>query len=159
MIRITETLVVSFENDEHRRYALLCGSFGFNMTMNAALQIDTRFVHPKGYIVRLDRQDDTTTSEFYEPHLMVSRKGTHVEWPRREDYDTPMHPDHYSDMEWQWLEGDEPSSTTSLEFLTRELYLWVKIRPHRLSTKAIDDYTLHGRESSSMSKNDGDYRS
>jgi hypothetical protein len=139
MTPVPETIIVAYENDEHRRYAKLCGGFGFDMVVNADLSVGTRFTHPKGHFVRLDRLDDTTTSAIYDPMLIIRVRSISGKLPRPEDYEAPLYPDHYSDVEWDWLQSDEPSD---FEFLTRQLYLWTKIRPHRLNTQGIDNYTL-----------------
>jgi hypothetical protein len=133
---VNEHYVVSFEDEEHKRYVELLQEFGFNLSLSGGLKVGLQFYHPiKHHIVRLDREEDPSTGEIYEPHLFIrarqSNSSGRVIIPQMADYDTPMYPDHYSVIEWDWLQADDPSC---IEFLKRELHIWFKVRPHSLNT-------------------------
>jgi hypothetical protein len=142
-IEITENYVLTYENVEHKRYADLCGGFGFDLTVSASLRVGLKFVHPvKGHIVRLDRDEDPQHGTIYEPHLLIYLRESYRpdgrrELPRRDDYDTPIYPEHYSEIEDEWLNVamSDGTKVTDYEFLARELYIWFKVRPHSLNTQ------------------------
>lgn len=147
---ILQTCVIRFENAEHKDYAELCLSYGFVLTLSASMRIGLRFVHPvKGHVVRLDRDDNLGTDELYEPHLLIyTPSRTEIgpfyvlpqngapEFPACEDFQTPMYPEHYSDVENAWLSRPmaDGGEVTLREFLERELHIWFKVRPHNMNT-------------------------
>lgn len=140
---VQETYVVSYENEAHWHYASLCVSYGFDLTLSAKLRVGLKFVHPlKGHIVRLDLDEDET----YEPHLMIYLRETYLpdgrrELPRRDDYDIPIYPQHYSDIEQQWLDRpmENGSERSQFELLARELYIWFKVRPRSMNMMVTNE--------------------
>jgi hypothetical protein len=137
---IKETYVVTYENDDHRKYAALCLLYGFRLTVDATLRVGMRFDHPiKGHIVRLDREDEGSEA-LYEPTLMIHKQtffDPDRDLPQRDDYIVPLHPDHYSDEEWRFLTASAGPKVSGFELLSRELYLWLKVRPYSLNTQNV----------------------
>jgi hypothetical protein len=143
MTTINDNYIVTFDNEEHKRYVELLQSFGFDLILSASLSVGLKFVHPiKGHIVRLDIDDDDLVDELYEPHLFIYRRpiitpaNVAPDVPPMQAYDTPMYPEHYSDVEWQWLQEEKLSN---FELLKRELYIWFKVRPHSMNTMKMLD--------------------
>lgn len=133
-LQIGETLY--FADEEHRRYYDLLLSYGFSFEVSAMMQVGRRFIHPtKGHLVELEINEDEPDSEIYEPKLRILRRSTdHNGMPKAmpslDDYDTPLFED-YSLMEQGCL---REVSGDSFAMLQRELYIWMKVRPHSLNS-------------------------
>lgn len=128
-MQISETLTVSYEDAEHKRYADLLMRYGFVFQVEApSMRVGLVFIHPvKNHRVYLERGEDGSL----EPKLSIFH-GRSTDYPSRNDFDVPMHPLHYSDFEWRALQQDDPDDFTVLE---RELHIWFKVRPHSLHTQ------------------------
>jgi hypothetical protein len=132
---IAETWVVTFENPEHKQYVDLLQEYGFDITVTSSLKVGLDFRHPKKHhIVRLDIDDERNRGQIYEPHFFVHKAAfVHNKGVNMADYDTPMFPSHYSQIEWNWLTQDDASL---FEVLRRELHIWFKVRPHSMNNSA-----------------------
>lgn len=134
---VNDSYIVSFDNEEHKRYVELLQEYGFDIVVTANLKVGLRFIHPlKGHVVRLDEDVGAPEGEVYEPHLFIFVRPANVptglpEAQPMQAYDTPMHPEHYSDVEWEWLQEKKASD---FELLRRELHIWFKVRPRSMNT-------------------------
>jgi hypothetical protein len=143
MTIIEEHYVLSFKNGEHKAYVDLAQEYGFDIVVSANLKVGLRFVHPgRHHIIQLHVDEDHDRDQQYEPHLYiyVREQGKYSAGKKYTadmlEYDTPMFPSHYTEMEWTWLTNGDPPL---LEFLRRELHIWFKVRPHTMNTmKQID---------------------
>jgi hypothetical protein len=113
----TTELTVTFESPEHEGLHKVLVDAGFTFSVHATRRISTEYQHDRKRLIvnltrDLDGEWDATVLDFNRP---VGRRT--VSW------------DDYNDREARWLDASE----NSRQFLMRELYILLTVRPMPLA--------------------------